>query len=282
MVQSVLVAGATGNQGGAVADHLLDRGVEVHALTRSPESDAAQALEDRDATVVQGNMAEPETLEPLIDDIDGVFCVTDFYEAGYDGEVEQGTNMAEIATDIGVEQFVFSSVGGAERDTGVPHFDSKYEVEERIRDLNLPATVVRPAFFMQNFEGMREDITDGILAMGLEPHVPLQMVDVDTIGAVVAEAFENTDAYVGTAVELADDELTMGAMAARFADVLGRDIEVTHVPLDTLEDQMGEEFATMFEWFNTHGYEADLAGLRAEHTVDFTQFQEYLKDYRWG
>jgi uncharacterized protein YbjT (DUF2867 family) len=282
MVQSVLVAGATGNQGGAVADHLLDRGVEVHALTRSSESDAAQALEDGGATVVQGNMAEPETLEPLIDDVDGVFCVTDFYEAGYDGEVEQGTNMAEIATDVGVEQFVFSSVGGAERNTGVPHFDSKYEVEERIRNLNLPATVVRPAFFMQNFEGMREDITDGTLAMGLEPHVALQMVDVNTIGAVVVETFENTDAYVGTAVELADDELTMGAMAARFADVLGRDIEVTHVPLDTLEDQMGEEFATMFEWFNTHGYEADLAGLRAEHTVDFTQFQEYLKDYRWG
>lgn len=281
-VESVLVAGATGNQGGAVADHLFERGVSVHALTRSPASDAALALEERGATVVEGDMNDPESLEPLVADVDGVYCVTNFYEAGYDDEVTQGRNMAEVAADAGIEHFVFSSVGGAERDTGIPHFDSKYDIEERLRTLDLPVTIVRPVFFMQNFEGMREDIIDGNLALGLEPRVPLQLVDVDTIGALVAEAFETPDEYIGEAIELADDELTLGAMAARFADIVGNTVEVTHVPIDTLEDQMGEESASMFEWFNDYGYEADLAGLRAEHDIDATRLEEYLDEHDWG
>ena len=79
-----------------------------------------------------------------------MFCVTQFFVGGYEGEIEHGTNIAEVADDVGVEQFVFSSVGGAERDTDIPHFDSKYEVEKRIRELDLPATIIRPVFFMQN------------------------------------------------------------------------------------------------------------------------------------
>lgn len=281
-VQSVLVSGATGTQGGAVADHLLERDIDVHALTRSPESDAAQMLEERGAIAVEGDMSERDTITPLMENVEGVFCVTDFYEAGYDGEIEQGTNMAESAADVGIEHFVYSSVGGAERDTRIPHFDSKYEVEEHIQNLDQQTTVVRPVFFMQNFEGMRDDISDGSLAMGLEPRISLQMVDVDTIGRFVAEAFENPTEYGGTAIELADDELTLEAMAVRFADLMDQPIEVTSVPLDALEEQMGEEYAVMFEWFNEHGYEADLAGLRADHNIEFTRFERYLDKHDWG
>lgn len=108
------------------------------------------------------------------------------------------------------------------------------------------------------------------------------MVDVDTIGAIVAEIFEIPDEYIGETIELANDELTMGAMAVRFADIMRRDVEVTHVPLDTLEEQMGKEYATMFEWFNEDGYEADLAGLRAEHDIHTTRLEKYLADHDWG
>lgn len=280
-VASVLVVGATGTQGGAVADHLLARDAEVHALTRNPDSEEAQRLDRRGATLVEENLAEPESFEDAVRDVEGVFCVTNFWKHGYD-EVEQGINLAELAADVGVDHVVFNSVGGAERDTGISHFDSKYEIEQRIEELGLPATIVRPVFFMDNFEDMREDVTDGTLAMGLDERVPLQMVDVDDIGETVAEAFANPDEYIGETFELASDEHTLEGAAIRFADTTGVDMDAIHLPIEEVEEEMGEEYAVMFEWFNEHGYEDDLPGLRANHNVDSTRFEEYLEREGWG
>ena len=280
-LRSVLVAGATGTQGGAVTNHLLERDVEVYALTRNPESNAAHELAERGATVVAGDMSEQNSLASLIEDVDGVFCVTTFAQGGVEGEVEQGTTMAEAAADIGVEQFVFSSVGGAERDSGVPHFESKFEIEHRIEELGLPATIVRPTYFMRNFEGMREQITDGTLALPLDEGVSLQMVDPDDIGALVAEAFDNPDRYVGEKIELAGDERTLEGMAGVFSDVVGTDVEAEHVPIEVTRESMGEEFATMFEWFNENGYEADIDALRREYGIDLASLETYLREHEW-
>ena len=279
---AILVIGATGSQGGAVADHLLDRDVEVHALTRDPSQDEALALEDRGATPIEGNLEAVDTLESAMDDVDAVYCVTNFWEHGYEAEVEQGVNAAEAAAAADIEHYVYSSVGGAERDTGISHFDSKYEVEQRIEELDLPATIVRPVYFMQNLEGMRETILDGTLAMGLERHVPLQLVDVDDIGALVAEAFADPEQYVGESIELAGDEHTLEGMAIRFADVTGVDVLAEHVPVDDVRASLGDEYAEMFEWFNQRGYESELSALRAEHDVDFTRFEEYLETAGWS
>lgn len=281
----VLVAGATGQQGGAVADRLLSGNhgdFEVHALSRSPESDACQLLAEQGATIVEGDLGERDTLRPAVEDVDAVFCVTQFFTAGHEGEVEHGTNLAEVAADVGVEHFVFSSVGGAERDTGIPHFDSKYEVEERIRDLGLPATIIRPVFFMQNFEGQREDITDGTLALPLVEDVSVQIVNVDDIGGLAAEALANPDEYEGRAIELAGDEGTLEEMARVFTEVTGTDVEAQHVPIDAAREQMGEEYAVMFEWFNEHGYEADIDALGREHDIDLSSLEEYLREYGWA
>ena len=281
----VLVAGATGQQGGAVADRLLsgDHGdFDVHALSRSPESDACQLLADRGATIVEGDLGDKDTLRPAVENVDAVFCVTQFFTAGHEGEVEHGTNLAEVAADVGVEHFVFSSVGGAERDTGIPHFDSKYEIEERIRDLGLPATIIRPVFFMQNFEGQREDITDGTLALPLAEDVSVQIVSVDDIGGLAAEALADPERYKGQAIELAGDEGTLEEMAQVFTEVTGVDIEAQHVPVDVAREQMGEEYAVMFEWFNEHGYEADIDALRREHDIDPSSLEEYLHEYGWA
>lgn len=281
-VESVLVAGATGNQGGAVADHLLERGVKVHALTRSHESDAARALEERGATVVEGDMNEKDSLVPLIDDVDGVYSVTAFFEAGYEGEVEQGTNMAEVAAETGVEHYVFSSVGGTERDTGLPHFESKYEIEQRIHDLDLSATIIRPVSFMQNFETQREDVLTGTLAQPLAEGVSMQLVDVNDIGALVAEAFADPDRYVGEAIELAGDELTLEEMAAVFSEVTGVDVEAQHIPVDVAREQMSEEFVAFFEWVNESGYDADIRALERDYDLDLTRLGTYLREHGWA
>lgn len=281
---SILVVGATGTQGGAVVDNLLttDEDVDVHGLTRHPQSDAAQQLADRGVTIDEGDLTDKDTLRPIVEAVDAVFGVTNYYEAGYDGEVEEGVNLAEVAADVGVDHFVFSSVGGAERDTGIPHFDSKYEIEERIQELGLPATIVRPVFFMQNFEGQHDSIENGTLALALNDSVSLQMIDVNNLGAFVARAFMRPEQYQGEAFELASDEQTLESAAETFSEVLGRDVEAHHLSLEDVREQMGEESATMFEWFNEHGYEADIDALRTNYDVDFTTLEAYLRKHDWG
>ncbi len=276
-VNSVLVIGSTGTQGGAVATHLLDRGFEVHALTRDSDGPAAQELAHRGAQVVEADISEKNSIEPLIEDADGVFCMTNFWEHGYDAEIEQGTNVADLAAEVGVDHFVFSSVGGAERNTGIAHFDSKWELERHIDDLGLPATIVRPVFFTQNFEGFREAIENGSLPMGLEPHVPLQIVDIDDFGAFVAEVFADPDRYMNEAFEIASDELTLRSMAVRFADALDSPVRAEHLSIKDVEEAQGEEFAVMFEWFNDHGYQAPIDALQADHDVDFTRLEGTLE-----
>jgi uncharacterized protein YbjT (DUF2867 family) len=290
VTKTVLVIGATGTQGGAVADHLLANDHDVHALTRSPESDAARALADRGATVVEGDLSDRAALTTAMADVDGVFLVTNFWEHGYEAEVQQGENAVDAAVEAGVDQFVFTSVGGAERDTGIPHFDSKYDIEQylgaAVADTDLAHTVVRPVFFQQNLEANREDVLEeGVLALAMEPDVPLQMVDADDIGALVLRAVEAPERYDGEAIELASDELTLRAAAARVADVTGRDVRAQHLDPAVLEEAMGEfgtEYRVMFEWFNEYGYQAAIDELQADHDLDLTRLSEYLERAGWG
>ena len=277
-VDDVLVIGATGTQGGAVASHLLDhdRDFDVRAMTREADQPEARALAERGAEVVEADLEEPNRVEPLIQDADGVFLMTNFWEHGYDAEVEQGTTVVDLAAQHGVDHLVFSSVGGADRDSGIPHFDSKWEIEEAIRSHEFPTTIVRPVFFAQNFEAYRDAIEDGTLALGLEPRTPLQVLDVDALGAFVAEAFADPDRYVDQEYELASDELTLRAMAIRFADVLGVDVRASHLSIDEVESMQGEEYAVMFEWFNEAGYESPIDDLRGEHDVEFYRLAEYV------
>ncbi|MFP8957872.1 NmrA/HSCARG family protein [Natrialbaceae archaeon A-CW3] len=274
---TILVIGSTGTQGGAVARHLLERDVNVLALTRDSDQGEARELADQGAEVVERTISSKNNVEALIEDADGVFLMTNFWEHGYDDEVEQGTNVVELAADVGVDHLVFSSVGGADRDTGIPHFDSKWEIERRIDELDVPATVVRPVFFAQNFEGFRESIEDGNLALGLEPRTPLQVLDIEDLGAFVTEAFADPDRYLGEAFELASDELTLRAMAVRFADALETGVRAQHLSIDEVEDHQGEEYAVMFEWFNEHGYESPIDELQADHAADFNRLEAYLE-----
>ena len=72
-------------------------------------------------------------------------------------------------------------VGSAYRGTGISHFDSKWEIEKHVRQNELPYTILRPVFFMQNWEMMRDQILDGTLAQPLDPDKPLQQLNVENL-----------------------------------------------------------------------------------------------------
>ena len=149
--KTVLVTGATGRQGGAVIRHMLRNEWKLRALTRSPNASAAQELTRQGVEVVQGDLEDPASLERAARGVYGVYSVQDFWSVGVKREVQQGKNVADAAKKSGVEHFVYSSAGGAERNSGIDHFESKWEVENYIRRLGLPATMIRPVAFMENY-----------------------------------------------------------------------------------------------------------------------------------
>ncbi|SIR86401.1 NmrA/HSCARG family protein [Natronorubrum thiooxidans] len=284
MATSVLVTGATGNQGGSVVEHLLesDTDFDVFGLTRDASGDRAQELADQGVTMVEGDLNDNASLKPHVADVDAVFSVTNFWTVGYETQVQQGKNIAEVASEAGVDQFVFSGVGSHEKDTGVPHFDSAEEIDQHAQDLDLPMTVLQPVFFFQNLEAFAEDIVeDGQLALPLEDGVALQMIDVDDVGHAATVAFENPDTFVGEHVELAGDELTLAETAETLSDVTGVDVEPVHVPIEDAYDSFGEEFTVMCEWFNEVGYSADIDALEAQFGFEFTDLETYLREHGW-
>jgi len=279
-MRNILVTGATGTQGGAVVDHLLadSEQWEIYGLTRDATSDGAEALEARGVTVVEGDLTDADRMAELVDGMDAVYGVTMFMEQGTDVEVEQGVTLAEAAADAGVDHFVYSSVGSADADTGLPHFESKWAVEQRIEELGLPATVIRPVFFMQNFAYMmRDDIMDGQLTMPLREGVSLAVVDATDIGQAVVAALSDPDAFLGEVITLAGDDLTLEEFAAAFSDQLGHEVEPVHADVEDYREMAGDEMADMFRWFNDVGYDIDITAL-AEWGIEATSFGAYLAD----
>src|SRR6516225_875150 len=123
----VLVAGATGRQGGAVVRHMLPKGWKLRALTRNPKSYAARQLAEKGVEVVQGDLDDPASLERAARGVYGIYSVQDFWTVGAKREVQQGKNLADVARRVGIQHFVFSSVGGAERNSGITHWETKWE-----------------------------------------------------------------------------------------------------------------------------------------------------------
>ena len=256
----MLVVGATGRQGGAVVRELLSRGTSVRGLTRDSSSAAARELRRLGADLAQGDLEDRASLDRALADVWGVYAMQDFWEHGFEGEVRQGRNLADAAHAAGVGHFLYSSVGSADRETGVPHFESKYRIEEHIRSLGVRYTILRPVTFMY-WEPEREEILSGELRGALRPETRQQFIDLSDLGRLAADVFEDPDAWAGVELDVAGDELSMIELAEVFSRVTGRRIEYVQVPLEDMEP----ELAKMLGWFEAVGYDADVEGLRERY-----------------
>jgi len=280
---TILVSGATGQQGGAVARELLTRGYPVRALTRNPESPGAGELAKLGAEIIQGDLDDPASLERAVAGAWGVFAVQNTWEAGVENEEVQGKRIAEIAKKQNVQHFVYSSVGSAHRNTGIPHFDNKWRVEEAVRGLDLPSyTIIRPVFFMENFISpwFKPGIDDGKLMIGIQPETVLQMISVANIGKYGCWAFENHQNLNGRAIDIADDAQTMLEAAGIIGQAAGKSVEFVSVPIEEVR-KFSEDFAIMLEWFDRVGYEADIAKIANESDIRPVTLQEWSKKVDW-
>jgi uncharacterized protein YbjT (DUF2867 family) len=279
----VLVTGATGQQGGATARELLSLGYQVNALTRKPDSPPAKALAGLGARVVQGDLDDAASLRRALAGVWGVFGVQNTWEAGVEGEEEQGKRLAELARDAGVQHYVYTSVASADRGTGIPHFENKFRIEERVRGLRFPShVVIRPVFFMENLASplFKPAIVQGRLEVGMQPSTALQMIAVRDIGQYAALAFERHSELDGQAIDIAGDEMTMPEAAAVLSTASDRHVEFVSVPIAAIRS-FSEDYALMLEWFDAVGYDVDIRATAARFGVAPTRLFDWAKTVDW-
>ncbi|MFL5348943.1 MAG: NmrA/HSCARG family protein [Hyalangium sp.] len=281
---SILVTGATGRQGGALAQQLLLKGYRVVALTRQVDSPAAQALGQLGAELAQGDWEDPGSLEPVIRKVDTVFAMTTPYEAGLEAEVRQGMNMVDAARRAGVRHFIYSSVAGADQHTGVPHFDSKHQVERYLRRSNLPYTIVGPTFFMENFSGplVREGLESGVLGLALPPTHGLQMVALEDLARFLVYIIASHEDFYGERIDVASDEVTGQQAADLLSYASGHRVHYQELSLSQLREE-SEDKALMYEWLERVGYHTDILTLRHEYPrVGWHTFEEWARNRDWS
>ncbi|TDF92359.1 NmrA/HSCARG family protein [Paenibacillus piri] len=264
---TVLVLGATGQQGGSVTTHLLANGWPVRALTRNPASKAAQALAQAGAQLVQGDMGERAALDAAMQGVYGVFSVQppewQPSDASTAEEIRLGINVVDAARSAGVRHLVYSSVNGAEQQSRFRYL-AKWEIERYIRSVDVQATILRPSGFMESYANPFFGIRNGVLAEATKPDVPMKLIAVDDIGTFVMLAFNDPGHFVGKTIEIAGDALTPAELAVAISRSLNRPIRYTHIPIETVRQQ-NETLARLYEWLNGDGYEVDFAALRKLH-----------------
>jgi uncharacterized protein YbjT (DUF2867 family) len=279
---TVVVTGSTGKQGGAVARGLLARGHKVRAVTRDPNSSQAKALANAGATLVTASLEDRAAITKALEGATSLFAMTTPFGGGTDAETRQGVAAADAAKAAGVH-LVFTSVNSANRQTGVPHFDSKYEVEKHIAKIGARATILAPAFFMENLSFGKEQLAKGVYAATLPPTRTLAQIAVADIGAVAVRVLEDAGRFTGKRFDLAGDELTGNDVVAILSRITGRPFAYTQVPLDVIRQRMGEDGARMYEWLDRVGYVADRAALHREFPdVAFHDFESWAKTQDWN
>jgi len=278
---TVVVTGSTGKQGGAVARGLLERGHKVRAVTRDTNSSQAKSLASAGATLVAASLEDTAALTQALEGATSLFAMTT-PSGGTDAETRQGVAAADAAKAAGVH-LVFTSVGSANRQTGIPHFDSKYEVEKHIAKVGVRATILAPVAFMENLHFVKEQLAKGIYASALPPTRALAQVAVPDIGAIAIRVLEESARFAGKRFDLAGDELTGNDAISILSRVTGRNFTYYQVPLDVVRQRMGEDAVKMYEWFDRVGFAVDRAALRREFPdVTFHNFESWTKTQDWS
>jgi len=277
----ILVSGATGTQGGAVARALLDRGFRVRGLTRNPDSDAARALAALGAEMVQGDFDDTASLDAALAGAYGAYSVQQYRGIGVDAEVRQSKEFADAAKRAGVQHFVYSSVIYAHFDTGVPQFESKVEVEAYIREIGLPYSFVRPASFMSGFEGVREAARNGVYRTPFPGDLARLHVAPQDIGRVVATAFAEPATWIGRELNLAGQRISYADIAATMSRVMGHTVRYEQIPWDEYAANATPMAQSREQWFMTHRVPVDFDALNREFPGLMT-IEDYLRSEGWG
>jgi uncharacterized protein YbjT (DUF2867 family) len=266
----ILVTGATGAQGGATTRELLARGEPVRALVRDVNAPAAQALASAGATLTLGDLTDRDSLDAAMSGVDGVFSV----QPAVPHEAEMGMAVADAAAAAGIDHLVYTSVAGVERSGPLSSWNTKLRIENHIRALGLPTTVLRPVKFMENLKSTL-DIHNGHISDAWAPGRPCQVIAVDDIGWFAAAAFADPDTYAGGHWEIAGDELTHAQMAAAITTTMASPVTYIRASAEAFAEQHQVPVETVhraMQLIENNLWQADIPALRRLHPglMDFS------------
>ena len=256
----VVVTGASGRQGGAVARHLLSAGWRVRAITRNPDGPVARALAAVGAEVVRADMMNKRELMQAFHDAYGVYSVQNFMPGGTDAEIMQGKNVADAAKATGVQHIVYGSAGTGATDTGIASWNSKLTVQAHIRALGLPLTVLRPMAFMELMtdKGFLPPVsTWSLMPKLMGQDRPLGWICVDDLGAIAARAFAEPARFVGAELGLAADVQSIAQCRQIWSEVYGRPPRRFPMPVWMFRRFVGSDLLTMWRWLRTAHFDID-------------------------
>lgn len=279
-MKNVLITGITGNQGGAVARNLRDKNIKIYGLTRSKNSSKAKELTSQGVQIVEGDLDNPTSYKTYLEHIDTVFFVQAL-EQGSKNEVKQGKMFIDQIKNQGIEHLVYSSVLCADLNTGVPHFESKYELEKYIKQNEITYTILRPASFNENFLNpeITKRIKKGKLVMPLNKNVIQQFICTEDIGKIAAQVIRTPKSYKNKTISIATDEKRLHEVADIFSHVLNKKVVYQKLPGIITWLAMGKDLRKMFTYMNKNNFKAveDIASLKKEFT-DLGNLNQWVAD----
>lgn len=260
-----LVIGGTGTVGGRVLSGLIEKGVDVRALTHSPEK--AKTFPQGVEAVV-GDLTEPDSLSRAFAGAGAVFFVTPLAET----ETQQGLNAVEAARKAKTRKIVYSSVALPKGSEHIPHFASKIPIEEAVRSSGADWTILRPNSFFQNDYWYQEPITKhGIYPQPIGS-AGMNRVDVRDIADAAVNSLLNPGHAGQTYLLHGPDAVTGESTAQTWSRHLGRDVRYAGDDLDAWEKQhlqflpawLVPDLRIMYDYFQKNGFRPTAGDLEHE------------------
>lgn len=274
----IFVTGATGNQGSGTAIDLAEKGFSVIALVRKIDSPNTKKLVHPGIRLVEGDLDNPLSYSQHLKNIDGAFALFTYLK-GTKKEIEQAHSFIDAAKEMKVPFLLYSSVIGADSNSGIPHWESKNNIEQYIKSSGIPFTIIRPASLYQNFliPDVRKRIVKGNLVMPVRKDKVQQFIGAEDIGKISTQIFLNPEKFIGRTLTVAADEMDMQSAAATFSDVLGKQIKYSKLPGLLTRIFMGKDLHTMFNYVNDNDvcYVKDMKTVKSEFPF-LTPMREWI------
>ncbi|KAK6520898.1 hypothetical protein TWF506_001140 [Arthrobotrys conoides] len=283
MSRTILITGVTGQQGGSLLKALQSNpeasSLSIRAIVRDPTAASQKpSLKSHNISFHKANLTDKSSLIPALTDVDTAFLIT-IPQPNAEAEVIQGKIFIDAAKATGLKHIIFSSVGSAERNTGIPHFESKREVEKYIIESGIPYTFIRPVAFMDNFPvggGVGRFFALGMFNTALAGK-RLQLVSAKDIGEFAAKAVLNPEKWKGREFELAGDELSLPEVLDVYEKVQGTRPWSVWLPYFVLKFMLPVDFFLMFKFFYDDGYKANIPELKKEYP-GLQTFEDFLRE----
>ena len=247
----ILVTGATGNQGGAVVNELQKHGVEIHALTRNPNSKPAKKLAKRNVTLIQGNLGDIESLRAIKEKYNFVFFITDFW-AGKEREILFGKNIIEVMKDR-CEHFIFSSTPSSTEEGVFSFSDSKFQIEKILKQSKMNYSIIRPGLFMELFKNLKfaPPIILGMMLKKISRDKKLPFVSLEDIGKVVGKIVLHKEEFINSDFNVITEYISLGEIVNLHKEIKGRSPIYFALPDFIFKRVVGKELYDLWKWLDT-------------------------------